>query len=1036
MKKKSLLILLPALMMVLASCNNKGDDQNNNNSDNPVVPTPGGDDTGGGETETGAVTLPSVAHLTITADKMSAEVGETITFTISVDADYEIEYFKINGVDTIITDGKATATMVKGGLNVTASVKGIAYSVNVTYDNTKGSVSVDKQTAKVDEDVTFTVIPNTDYEVDEFKVGEKTITLENGKATVKMVSGGLSATVTFKDKDYPVTLEFNKDRGTLTSNVTNAKVGDEVTFTVSANTDYAVKEFKVNDKVITLNTDGQATVDMVSGGLNAVATFVSTKNYNVTINSATHGSVSANVSQAKVDEDVVLTINADFAYGLTNLVVNGTDIVDQVSDNKVTVKMVENGLEVTPTFNSAVVETSAIDADFQTKVESTDVVNYKLTNDMSATFLPLAKETTNIDLNGKTLTITTKNVLATNKLETDQAKTQVISVKNGKIVVDGTNSEDATNKPKGYYNLFNVAEAKSFELDGVTVTTNNEITFESAAAIHCSNANTITIQDSSLNTKTIFGISTNNLEREVDEAPLKVNITNSDITVSTTNGDNCALITNVNTETNVKIEGSTITGDRQAVIARTGSYEIKNSILKSTEKWLKSKDYVDTCTSSWSSGNEVTSTPLCVGDLNTSAYNYNASIKLENVTFESENSKNIVARQDGTSYTTSVEMDALTYLHTYSATDIASDVSVTTNNVIHKTVSELRQLTATDETNLYVVTANVQSITNSTYGNTNLTDDDGNAIEYWGGYTSASKANYKLSNVNEYYLDTKATNKTIDETYVGKEVTAIGIFSLYTDKNNVKHYQIKNAVTFIEDVTATIDLDFDKTLGNVTLSKTTDVKVGDEVEVTATANEGYKLSSIKVTKHGTTTDITDTKTFVAARTTKVVVEFVDESAPEAKTYKAVFAKNKWTKSISDYTSTFEETIDDLTLSFSNFNTNQKKWDLAKCGPKNKESTAYISTYFTDDKIQSSTIDIGACKYVTSFKLIVASNKDFSDVLETIDLTSKAAKDSTVEAAISSPVKNAYYKYEIQINNTTTTNGVVEIKGLSFTTVAE
>lgn len=928
MKKKSLLILLPALMMVLASCNNNSDDQNNNNNnDDTVEPTPGGDTDGGDQDggdqteETGAVTLPSVEHLTITADKMSAKVGETVTFTITPDTDYEVDTFKVNGEDVTVTQGKATATMVKSGLTVTATAKA---------------------------------------------------------------------------KEYGVTLEFNKDQGSVTVDVEKAIVGDKVTFTVTPATDYAVKEFKVNDKVTTLDADGKATVDMVSGGLKAVATFESTKKYNVTINAATNGSVTSNPTEAKVGEDVELTINADKGYELTALVVNDTDIVEQVSNNKVTVQMVENGLTVAPTFSVATQKVTAIDETFQKSVEGSANANYQLQNDLSATYLPLAKGTTNIDLNGKTLTITTKNILCTNDLIENEEKTQVVKISNGKIVVTATNdSVGAKNK----FNLFNISEAKSFELDGVTVTTQNEITTRNAAAIHCSNANTITIQNSTIDTKTVFGLSTNNLERPVDTDPLTVNVTNSKITVTTTDGDNCAFITNVNTATNVKIDDSTLTGDRQAVIARTGTYEIKNSTLKSTEKWLKSKEYNDTRLTTWGNGNEVTSTPLCVGDLDAGSYNYNAVAKLENVTFDSSNSKNLVARQDGTAYTTSVEMDALTYLHTYSMTDIADGITFTEKNVLEKTITEVNALEDTDDTNLYVVSGNVKEITNTSYGNGTLLDDDGNTLVVYGSYTSSATNNYTYSDGAFVFDKTDAT--ALDTTYVGKQVTLIGTFKI--------HYSTKeiiNAVAFVEDADANITVEYDNTKGEVTLSNT-NAKVGDEIEVTATPNSGFKLTSIKVTTYGATEDITESKKFVAALTTKVVVEFVDESAPELSSYTILFNSTNNSKKTNSYTDTFENTSDGITYTVYGFNNNNNGWDYVKSG---KNSTITTKNVFAN-KIGSVDItfdEVSSSKF-KSATLLVASDKEFKNDLQEITIS---AKKGTVSTNVNSPATNMYYQIKI------------------------
>lgn len=97
-------------------------------------------------------------HAHVEADKTQAEVGETITFTITTDEDYHVSSFKVNGNDVTITGNKATATMVENGLTVTIAVEANTHDVTI-HSSENGTVVADKTTAIVGDKVTFTITP-------------------------------------------------------------------------------------------------------------------------------------------------------------------------------------------------------------------------------------------------------------------------------------------------------------------------------------------------------------------------------------------------------------------------------------------------------------------------------------------------------------------------------------------------------------------------------------------------------------------------------------------------------------------------------------------------------------------------------------------------------------------------------------------------------------------------------------------------------------------------------------------------------------
>jgi len=137
-----------------------------------------------------AVTVKAAENGTVTVDKTSAKVGETVTVTATPDADYELYQ--------IIVNGKAisgnTFVMTAEDTTVTATFNKNVFTVTVKAAE-NGTVSVDKASAKVGETVTVTATPDKDYELSQIIV--------NGKA----ITGN---TFTMPAENVTVTAEFKK----------------------------------------------------------------------------------------------------------------------------------------------------------------------------------------------------------------------------------------------------------------------------------------------------------------------------------------------------------------------------------------------------------------------------------------------------------------------------------------------------------------------------------------------------------------------------------------------------------------------------------------------------------------------------------------------------------------------------------------------------------------------------------------------------------------------------------------------------------
>lgn len=1116
MKKKNHLIALSVLIASLVGCNGGNDSSTTQpGSNNPTTPT--APSTQQPEKKTGTVTIGAVEHGSVTADKMTAEVGADVTFTVTPDENYSVKSFKVNNDEKKLNDSnQVVVKMVEGGLTVSAEFEINSAAVTITQAD-HGSISADKSTAKIGENVTFTVAPEANYVVSSFKVNDADVALDgNNQAVVVMVAGGLNVTASFELGSGTVTIG-TIEHGAVTADKMTAKIGEDVTFKITSDTGYDVSSFKVNgsdadyvtkEDSTTGKTYWEAKVKMVSGGLTVTAEFKLAV-YSIEWDTLTHGTIAVEggKTQATYGEEVKFIFTPETGYEIKYLTINEEQV--QASDNTYTTTMGEYGLFVTVQFglenetitvnagehgtiehknkaddsqdylygDTAVVtvtpnegfmiETITVDGkaievpedkkggySFEQSVEKdlnisatfTDVhtiseftdsvineiknaqdIKVKLAGDVTlGVTLPLAKGTTEYDLDGHTIISTLNGMLRDANTDTATFGNKSVTLKNGSIV---------SNYDKGTVNVIDSSYLAAFTLDGVTVSNSSISTVNPITGIYCSSTTETKILNSTINIKGssnlgAYGIGTNNLDGENKT----ITIDNTKVTVTSDDFDNTAFLGNTE-GIKVVVKNSTFTADRQAVIARTGNWDISGSTFVSTGKWLDASEAnvttntkYKTTAGSWKAGNEVVSGGLILGDETTSAYNTPVVATLKDNKFTVAKGDKMSIHSDGTVATT-VTMDALTAVEAYGYDhDEDKTTVVTENNVVKKTFKELNEMTTDDDANLYVTTGVLTKIENAQFGNLYLTDKaTGEELYVYGTYLDN---NYSFDGT-EFSFD-KNGAEVITSDYLGKEITVAGTFKNY---NGTK--ELVNAVVIdssAEKVAAKVVTEYDAEKGTATVEEG---KVGDKLTVTATPKEGYKVSSIKVNDQALTVADDNTAEFTAELNNKVVVEFVSESAPVAKVYTVSFVKDNC-ESSTDYVSNkaWKNTTDGLTYSIVNCANNNKGWDFIKAGSKKKDSIATITTDspFTEAIAESAiTIDSVNNKFINSIKLLVSTSADFTtDTTTSYDVNVAKGEQTT---KIKTPVANAYYRYVIDCKKASS-NGPIAISKITFTTVAE
>lgn len=1113
MKKKNHLIALSVLIASLVGCNGGNDSSTTQpGSNNPTTPT--APSTQQPEKKTGTVTIGAVEHGSVTADKMTAEVGADVTFTVTPDENYSVKSFKVNNDEKQLNDSnQVVVKMVEGGLTVSAEFEINSAAVTITQAN-HGSISADKSTAKIGENVTFTVAPEANYVVSSFKVNDADVALDgNNQAVVVMVAGGLNVTASFELGSGTVTIG-TIEHGAVTADKMTAKIGEYVTFKITSDTGYDVSSFKVNGSDVdyvtkedstTGKTYWEAKVKMVSGGLTVTAEF-KLGVYPIEWDPTTHGTIAVEggKTSATYGEDVKFIFTPETGYEIKNLTIN-EEQVQWASDNTYTTTMGEYGLFVTVQFglenetitvnagehgtiehknklddsqdykygDTAVVtvtpnegfmiETITVDGkaievpedkkggysfeqlvekdlnisatftDVHTISEFTDsVINeiknaqdikVKLAGDVTlGVVLPLAKGTTEYDLDGHTITSTLNGMLRDANTDIATFGNKSVILKNGSII---------SNYDKGTVNVIDSSYLAAFTLDGVTVSNSSISTVNPITGIYCSSTTETKILNSTINIKGssnlgAYGIGTNNLDGENKT----ITIDNTKVIVTSDDFDNTGFLGNTE-GIKVVVKNSTFTADRQAVIARTGNWDISGSTFVSTGKWLDASEAnvttntkYKTTAGSWKAGNEVVSGGLILGDETTSAYNTPVVATLKDNKFTVAKGDKMSIHSDGTVATT-VTMDALTAVEAYGYDhDEDKTTVVTENNVVKSNIAEVVAKSEKDDTKLYYVTGVVKDIYDETHGNIHLLDKTtGQSMIVYGTYLT-----------NEYSFDgSKFLFKQSDSTpitkeYIGKEITVAGTLGFHGGAGQIVNGFVLDAKAdkYNDDLTVS----YDNSKGTVVLSKE-NPQLGDEVTITATPKKGYRLSKVTLkTVDDVESDITSTLKFTAGLKDTITVEFVSDSTPVATVHEVVFNGENNNESVGAYDKTWTNTTNEIKYVIVNGNNNTNKWDYIKFGRKKVASVGKIYTQspFANPIASSAiTIDsINAAK-VNSIKFYISTNEDFSNA----EVHNLAIKTGVIETTVTTPVANAFYKYEFDCQSGSG-NGFVQISKVTFT----
>ena len=359
---------------------------------------------------------------------------------------------------------------------------------------------------------------------------------------------------------------------------------------------------------------------------------------------------------------------------------------------------------------------------------------------------------------------------------------------------------------------------------------------------------------------------------------------------------------------------------------------------------------------------------------------------------------------------------------TINAGDLSQTVSVSqkgaaATGVQKITVAEF--IAAADTETYYELTGVVSNVTNTTYGNFDLTDASGTILVYGLYSTDGSQNKYwAASGVKE-----------------GDTITIQGQYKLFGSDHEVVNARYISHISNPKIVPATNEYNVAAAGDTFTVALTTENLTAN---VSATSNVSWiVVNSVSNTSLSFTVNANEssdgregviTLTSGAVSATITVNQFGKQSST-AEDITLDF--NTISNSVGAYTQTWEQVCGNYNWSIVNFNNNNAGWKYVKCGRKNNASVASIGTKFSIPWAVSSvvvTVDsVLDTSKVNSTKLQVATDANFSNVVETVTVT--IAK-GNMTYTIANPGANYYYRLVYDCASHTK-NGIIQISKVVY-----
>ena len=332
--------------------------------DGVIVVPPGGDDDDDSDDPPVTYTITATAGTGGTAQPATQTVtaGQDASVAVAASDGYCIQQITVDG-DVQFTAADASRTeytvqfpAVDASHTVEASFAQV-YTVTASI-GAGGTVKFNGQPVadgasaafRAGDTLTFTVEPDSGYQIASVQAGGDVLSGENGSYTYT-VKGDCTIAVTFQKLTYTVTAKVSGTGGKVSVSPEKVEHGGSVTVTVTPEEGYTVGSVRTADGTsLTLNADGTYTLANVTKDQTITVTFQQLT-YTVTAKvSGTGGKVSVSSNEVGHGGSVTITVTPDGGYTVGSVQDNGTDVTDQVENNTYTLTNVTASHNITVTF--------------------------------------------------------------------------------------------------------------------------------------------------------------------------------------------------------------------------------------------------------------------------------------------------------------------------------------------------------------------------------------------------------------------------------------------------------------------------------------------------------------------------------------------------------------------------------------------------------------------------------------------------------------------------------------------------------------
>ena len=281
---------------------------------------------------------------TITASKTDIVEGSKEEITFTPNAGYMIDKVLVNGVETTVTGNKLELTM-NADKEVKVSYKKISYEI--TVKDTTGVTITPNGTVSVGygETKEFNILVNTGYKLVKVLVNgeDKTSTLVSNKLTLTNITSNNEIEV-IVNKVFDLTTSVDGGNGTVTASKTDIVEGSKVEITFTPDTGYMIDKVLVNSVETTVTGNK---LELTMNESKDVKVSYKKIPFTVTVKDVTGATITPNGAvTVNYGDNQEFTITANNGYKLVKVLVDGTDKISDIVDDKLTLTNITSNINL------------------------------------------------------------------------------------------------------------------------------------------------------------------------------------------------------------------------------------------------------------------------------------------------------------------------------------------------------------------------------------------------------------------------------------------------------------------------------------------------------------------------------------------------------------------------------------------------------------------------------------------------------------------------------------------------------------------